>query len=872
MSSVSERPASRLERLVVRWSSLKTRMIGFVLLICLILVGLDARYIWDDRSRAIEKARNETTNLARSLAQNAEDTVDLADASIVGVVQRLELDGVDPEKLRQLRKIMAVRRTAHPAFADFLIYDEAGNRIANASPESPMDRGIGDREFIQYHRAHAGHDTHLGPPIRGGIPGSWIIPVSRRFDHPDGGFAGVIIAAVDLAYFQNLYGTFEIGRKGSILLALSDGTLLVRRPFVESNIGSSMLSCSLFRDYLSKHATGIGTAEIESAIDGVTRLMSYRRSGRYPLLVSVTLAMDEVLADWRDAAWKHLVGAIILIGTIGFFGLRLAAQIEKRQQAEEALLAEAEELRMSEARLRESRQHLTRAQELAESGSFEHDLRTGQITCSDNLFKIFGVDRESFTISLESVSELIHPADRARFADSFRDHMAGIATTPTEFRIVGPAGSYRTIVIECGLTRAEDGAADARVGNVRDVTRTKAAEAQMLAYGEERLRSEAHSEVLRQRFEQAIDSIAQVIVLFDADERVVACNRAFLDLHKGSDGVSPAMESIIGLTFLQTLELRVRVGLYDIPDGNVAAFIEDRLARFRVIRDEWTFDLADGRSMQVGNRTTPDGGMIDVWTDITSIKETELQRRKLESQLHHSQKLEALGTLAGGIAHDLNNALVPIIMMTDIVMESHAEDSAERTHLALALAGARRARELVRRILTFARKETTEKHELDLAILVMEAMTMLRASLPATIELITLVQPIPAIFGDSGQLYQAIVNLVTNAAQAIGDEPGKITVTLRSVHGGSQIELTVSDTGGGMDETTKARIFDPFFTTKAVNEGTGLGLSIVHGIAVSHGGSIGVNSQPSRGSTFSITLPVACKRQEDDTATVPVAA
>ena len=117
-----------------------------------------------------------------------------------------------------------------------------------------------------------------------------------------------------------------------------------------------------------------------------------------------------------------------------------------------------------------------------------------------------------------------------------------------------------------------------------------------------------------------------------------------------------------------------------------------------------------------------------------------------------------------------------------------------------------------------------------------------------------------------------MVNLVTNAAQAIGDEPGKITVTLRSAHGGSQIELTVSDTGGGMDETTKARIFDPFFTTKAVNEGTGLGLSIVHGIAVSHGGSIGVNSQPSRGSTFSITLPVAGKRQEDDTATVPVAA
>jgi signal transduction histidine kinase len=206
------------------------------------------------------------------------------------------------------------------------------------------------------------------------------------------------------------------------------------------------------------------------------------------------------------------------------------------------------------------------------------------------------------------------------------------------------------------------------------------------------------------------------------------------------------------------------------------------------------------------------------------------------------------------------------------VMKKHAEDSPERTHLALALAGARRVRDLVKRILTFARKETTEKHELDLADLVTEAMTMLRATLPATIELIALVESIPTVFGDSGQLYQAIVNLVTNAAQAIGDEPGKITVTLRSAPGRSQIELTVTDTGSGMDEATQRRIFDPFFTTKAVNEGTGLGLSIVHGVVVAHGGTIAVTSQLARGSTFSITLPVAGQCQEDDAETVPAAA
>jgi PAS domain S-box-containing protein len=868
--NLSDHLASSLGRPTARWSSLKTRMNGFVLLTCLILVGLDAQHAWDYRLRTIEKAQHETANLAQSLARNAEDTVDAADASIVGVVQRLEFDGAAPEKLKQLEKIMTIRGIAHPALADLIVCDEAGNRLANAVPASPMDRCITEGEYIQYHRMHSSHDTHLGRPVRVGMPGIWIIPVSRRFNHPDGSFAGVVIAAIDMAHFQNLYGTFEIGRKGSILLAQGDGTLLVRRPVVASKIGSSMLSGPLFHDYLPGNATGIGTAEIESAMDGVTRLMSYHRLDHYPLVVSVTLAKDEVLAGWRDAAAKQLVGAIILCGTIGFFGLRLAAQIEQRQRAEMALMSYAKKLRMNQARLRKTRQHLTRAQELAESGSFERDLRTGQVTWSDNLYRLFGVDRTSFTNSM--VSELIHPEDRARFDNLHRDHAAGIAATATEFRIIRPDGACRTIIVDSASSVGEHGTANSLLGTVRDVTRAKAAEAQLRAQGEERLRSEAHSELLRQRFEQAIDSIPQMIVLFDADERVVACNRAFLDLHRDVDGVSPAMESIVGLTFRQTLDLRVRAGLYDIPHGNIEAFIEDRMARFRMIRTEWTFDLADGRSMQVGNRTAPNGGTIDVWTDITGIKAAELQRRTLEDQLHHSQKLEALGTLAGGIAHDLNNALVPTIMMTSMVMEMHAEDSPERTNLALALAGARRATELVRRILTFARKETTEKHEFDLAALVAEAMTMLRASLPATIELISLVKPIPAIFGDSSQLYQAIVNLVTNAAQAIGDEPGKITVTLRPAAGGSHIELTVADTGVGMDEMTKQRIFDPFFTTKAVNEGTGLGLSIVHGIVVAHKGTIAVTGQPGRGSSFSITLPVAGSGQKDDQGTVPAAA
>jgi PAS domain S-box-containing protein len=991
MMTLSERRENHVRRPTVRWSSLKTRIVGFILLSCLLLVGFDVQHVWDERSRAIEKAQHETANLARSLAQNAEDTIAAADASIVGLVQRVEFEGAAPEKLQELRKIMAMRTIAHPALADLIICDDAGHRLASALSASPMDRCVGDREYIQYHRAHRDHEMHLGPPVRGGLPGTWIIPVSRRFDHPDGSFAGVVVAAIDMAHFQDLYGTFEIGREGSILLALTDGTLLVRRPFLESKIGSSMLSGPLFRKYLPSHATGIGTAEIESAMDGVTRLMSYRRSGHYPLVVAATLAEDEVLADWRRESWKDLIGAMALAGTIAFFGLRLAAQIEKRHQVERALLAEAEQLRISEARLRKSRQHLARAQELAESGSFEFDLRTREVMWSDNLYRIFGVDRKSYAVS--RVSELIHPADRERFEDSYRDHAAGIVTTAAEFRMIRPDGGCRMFIVECASSPGEHGSTGGLLGTVRDVTSAKANETALQA-SQEQVKQE------RDTAQRYLDVAGVMILVLNVEGNVTLINRRGCSILGYDD-----QKDIIGKSWIDLFvpkrmhgEMReafrrlisgedVNVEFYTNPvmtksgeerliawrnstltdeDGSVCASLssgediterkrdEDRLRRsevhlaqaqrvaslgsfeydvrtgelrwsdeayriYGVAREAFAPSIESVRSMihpddlaavpsiaKIITHGCPsvsqlscdhriirsDGeirmlhrecelqynlegkiiGFVGTIHDVTEICAAEQQRHELQVQLLQAQKMDALGTLAGGIAHDLNNALVPAIMMTELVMETQAEDSGDRTKLALALAGARRARELVRRILTFARKETTEKHELDLATLVTEAMTMLRASLPATIELITLVQPIAAVFGDSGQLYQAIVNLVTNAAQAIGEEPGKITVTLRPAHSLSQIELTVSDTGSGMDETTKPRIFDPFFTTKAVNEGTGLGLSIVHGIVVAHGGTIGVNSQLGRGSTFCITLPAACQRPEDRTETVPAAA
>ena len=236
------------------------------------------------------------------------------------------------------------------------------------------------------------------------------------------------------------------------------------------------------------------------------------------------------------------------------------------------------------------------------------------------------------------------------------------------------------------------------------------------------------------------------------------------------------------------------------------------------------------------------------------------KRRQLEVAMNHAGRIDALGRLAGGIAHDLNNALVPVLAMTKIVLSRLKKESRDYANLELALMGAGRAKELVQQILAFGRKEAVEQREFDLFPIVADGIRMLRASFPPTIKLETEIDAVPTIYGDPGQLNQVLVNLVTNGAQAIGDIPGTITISL-GADGDGHVRLAVTDTGSGMDEQTRARIFEPFFTTKEVGKGTGLGLSMVHSIVTAHGGVISVQSAPGEGTRFDVVLPPAQHRK-----------
>jgi two-component system, cell cycle sensor histidine kinase and response regulator CckA len=247
-------------------------------------------------------------------------------------------------------------------------------------------------------------------------------------------------------------------------------------------------------------------------------------------------------------------------------------------------------------------------------------------------------------------------------------------------------------------------------------------------------------------------------------------------------------------------------------------------------------------------------------------------RKSLELQLLHSQKLDAIGTMAGGIAHDFNNILGIIIGFTEIIKSRKLPVSHKaQNDLEQVLQAALRARDLVKQILSFSRQEEQALRMIQIRPLVKEAARMLRATLPATIQIRTSIQADKEmILGDPTQIYQVLINLCTNAAYAMGDTIGTLSIALTTVvfspgqvlphidlHPGAYQRLSISDTGEGIDPAIVGRIFEPFFTTKAVQVGSGLGLPVVHGIVKVHRGAVTVESELGRGATFHVYFPVA---------------
>jgi signal transduction histidine kinase len=318
--------------------------------------------------------------------------------------------------------------------------------------------------------------------------------------------------------------------------------------------------------------------------------------------------------------------------------------------------------------------------------------------------------------------------------------------------------------------------------------------------------------------------------------------------------------SVVLVIWLATRLARPMTHLADgarrIADGDVNSRLEFASSIYEV--RELTRHLESMRRALVGTNERLAG-------EILKRAAGEAERRSLEQRLRHRERIVTVGTLAGGIAHEFNNIMTPVLLYAQDALDEVPRDLPIAEDLRRVIAAAHRARSLVNRVLTFSRDIDAEPQcTVRLGVVVDEVLTLLRALVPTNIEIVRHGANDAPIVGDPGLIHQLIMNLCTNAYQAMQVSGGVLTVTLSEEHAssdvrvepGEHIVLEVLDTGQGMDEETRERIFDPFFSTREVGAGTGLGLSVVHGIATSLKAAITVDSKPGGGAKFRVYFPV----------------
>jgi PAS domain S-box-containing protein len=498
----------------------------------------------------------------------------------------------------------------------------------------------------------------------------------------------------------------------------------------------------------------------------------------------------------------------------------------------------------AEEERRESEDRFKRAEEIAHLGSWELDLADNRLTWSDEVFRIFGLRPGEFGATYQSFLDAVHPDDRAAVDAAYSRSLAeGKDSYEIEHRVVRrDTGEVRIVREKCHHRRDASGRVVSSIGMVHDITETKRAEALRQALTEQE----------RLRLGAAVEQASDCVAMLDLDGVIRYVNAAFTSVNR------LAPDQAVGRSYFEF-----------ISGEPTAGALRETVNAGRMWRGQLTRPVTGGRPVELEIAISPvndPSGAVIGWlvTEKDVTQENALQR-----QVRQAQKMEALGTLAGGITHDFNNILSTIFVNTELALLDLEPAHPARRSLPTVLQAANRGKELVKQIITFSRQKEWERKPLEVAPIVKEGLKFLRSTLPKDIAINeAIAADCGSVLADPSQIHQILVNLCQNASLAMADRAGQVDVRLEPVQvdsalaarhpdlkPGPHVRLTVADTGCGMTRELMERIFEPFFTTRKHGEGSGLGLSVVHGIVKSYDGAITVYSEPGKGSVFNVFLP-----------------
>jgi two-component system cell cycle sensor histidine kinase/response regulator CckA len=505
-------------------------------------------------------------------------------------------------------------------------------------------------------------------------------------------------------------------------------------------------------------------------------------------------------------------------------------------------------------------QALSTALEASRAGCWEWNIATGELRIDRQWASVIGYAPEELApLTIQRWKALCHPDDLGKPGNSLDMHLdGGDAFFEIELRVRHKDGVWMR-VLDRGKIHKRDanGKPTGMIGSRQAMPERDTSSDSL--HHDETLENSARD------LQALIDNIPGAVYRIDASGKTVL-------LSKPPEFLGMLATGNHETTLFETLSMVHPDDRQKIADSyrKLKEKRQTLTLTYRILtphnRQKWIEDHKTSTFSEDGLFTGIDGILYDITARITTQEET----RRLESQLRKSQRLETIGTLAGGIAHDFNNILTPILGYSEMGLATLSEDDPLHEYFSEIMLAAERAQKLVSQILTFSRAQDGKPSSVNIQSIITEALKLLRPSLPSTISIEQHIDDsCRNVMADPSQIHQVIVNLCTNAFHAMEHTGGTLTIGLREMHPGSDrlaeilklpessyIELTVSDTGSGMDETTMERIFEPFFTTKSVEKGTGLGLSVVHGIVTGVNGQITVESLKGKGSTFHVYLPV----------------
>jgi signal transduction histidine kinase len=807
------------------------------------------------REAAMDRTRSEGRNLAAAFADELAQILGGVAGAMEIVAQRMRTAPGAFDIHAWAREIPLLSSATIQAG----VIGPSGRLVSTTLDPAPEPIDLSDREHFRIHLDGRFRGIFIGKPVTGRVSNQVTINVTRRVDAEDGSFLGVVVFALSPANLTTLNTSIDLGPRGTIaLIGLDD---IVRARFTrEDPNGLAGIGQRVGHPWAAAiPENGEGTFLKESVIDHITRLFSYRRVGNYPLVVTVGSDLAEALASSRDHA--RVIAAITGLATFLLAGLAaylireirhrtsheiaLADERDKLQAASDRLKADIALRKEAEQKLQEIQATLRDAVDSISEGFVIYDRDNCFVMCNEPYRRLYPKAAHLMVLGTPFEEILWAGLDAAWYTDAVGCEPEWLANRMNTF--IRPSGVIEQPLADgryamISLRRMQNGGITALH---IDITHMKLTEDELRQSRDNLNRAQRLAKI--GSFERDLRT-GEVIGseefyrIFGLDPQTPApTKQEFLPLIHPDDRAGYEASMIASEQGLTTPPLTYRFRCCDGPT-------------------KWIYTEIETLFDDEGNPVR----RIGTIRDVTEAREAEGRQRELERQLLHSQKLDALGTLAGGIAHDLNNTLMPILALSQLLMQQSPEGTSEREDLETVVQASRHGRDLVQRILAFSRDQGGAKTKVDLAATTRQALRMLRPTIPATMLIDQQVEEVPLILADAGQLQQVMVNLVTNARQAIGNDLGTITVEVSPAsrrsnrrYGGDFVRLRVADTGCGMDAETKDRVFEPFFTTKEVGEGTGLGLSVVHGIIADHAGQIKVSSQVGEGTEFIIFLPVA---------------